>query len=64
MQGAKKTGDNTYKIFYHIPIAIGFSCNGHYESYFGLGCIKNLLEIETENNFNLNKTVIFNKENQ
>ena len=62
----KKIGDNTYKIFDHVPIAIGFSWNGDYKSYFGPDCIKDyvkdLLEIETEINFKLNKPIIFNKE--
>ena len=68
MEGAnKKIGNNTYKIYYHIPIAFGFSFIGNYESYFGRGCIKyyvkDLLEIETENDFKFNKT-IFNKEDK
>ena len=62
----KKLGDNTYKIFDHVSIAIGFSWNGDYKSYFGPDCIKDyvkdLLEIETEINFKLNKPIIFNKE--
>ena len=62
----KKIGDNTYKISEFVPIAIGFSWNGDYKSYFGSDCIKDyvkhLLEIETENNFKLNKPIMFNKE--
>ena len=46
-------------------MAVGSSFNGDYESYFDLGSMndyfKDLLEIETENNFKLNKTMIFNK---
>ena len=41
MEGVnKKIGDNTYIISTHVPIAIGFSFNANYESYFGLDCIK------------------------
>ena len=64
----KKIGDNTYKISDHVPIAIGFSWNGEYKSYFGSDCIKayvkDLLEIEIENNLKLNKPIIFNKEDE
>ena len=42
--------------------------NGNYESYFGPDCIKDyvkdLLEIETENKFKLNKPIIFIKEDK
>ena len=41
---------------------------GNFKHYFGLDCIKtfarDLLEIETENNFKLNKPMIFNKEDE
>ena len=63
---SKKIGDKTYKISNHVPIAVGISFNGSYKSYFGLNCIKDyvkdLLEIETENNFKLNIPMTFNKE--
>ena len=62
----KKVGDNTYKISDHVPITIDFSCNCDYKSYFGKDCnkdyVKDLLEIETEKNFKLNKPIILNKE--
>ena len=42
--------------------------NGNYKSYFGPDCIKDyvkdLLDIETENNFKLNNPMIFNKEDK
>ena len=64
----KKIGDNTYEISDHVPIAVGFSNNGNYKPDFGPDCIKDyvkdLLEIETENNFKLNKPMIFNKEDK
>ena len=40
----KKIGDNTYKISDHVPIAIGFSWNGDYKSYFGPDCIKDYVK--------------------
>ena len=61
----KKIVDNTHKISDHVPIVVGFIWgtkveapnNGSYKSYFGPDCIKDyvkdLLEIETENNFKL-----------
>ena len=62
----KKIGDNTNNISDHVLIAIGLSCYGDYKSYFGPDCIKDyvkdLLEIKTQNNFNLNKPIKFNKE--
>ena len=72
----KKIGDNTYKISDHVPFAVGFSWgtkgeapnNGNYKSYSGPDCIKDdvkdLFEIETENNFKLNNPMIFNKEDK
>ena len=35
----EKIGDNTYKIFEQMPIAIGFSFHCNYESYLGWDCI-------------------------
>ena len=62
----KKIVDNTYKISDQVPIAIAFSWSVDYKSNFGLDCIKDcvkeLLEIETEKNFKLNKSIILNKE--
>ena len=62
----EKIGDNTYKTSGHLPNAIGFSWNGDYKSYFSPDCVKDcvrdVMEIETENNFKLNKPIIFNKE--
>ena len=62
----EKIGNNTYKISDHVPLAIGFSWNGDYKTYFGPDCIKDYvkdpLEMETENNFKLNIPMIFNKE--
>ena len=49
----KKIGDNTYKISEHVPIAIGSSWNGDYQSYF-----------ETEYNFMFNIPMISNKEDK
>ena len=53
-----------YVIAEHIPICVGYIWQGNFKYYFGLDCIKrfaiDLLEIETENNFNLNKPMIFN----
>ena len=72
----KKIGDNTYKISDHVPIAVGFSWgtrggapnNRNYKSFFGPDCIKDydkdLLKMETENNFKLHISMIFNKEDE
>ena len=51
-----------------MPLAIGFSWNGDYKTCFGPDCVKDyvkdLLEIETENNFELNIPMMFNKEDK
>ena len=69
----KKIDDNIYKISDHVRIAVGFSWgtndeapdNGIYKSSFGPDCIKDyvkdLLEIETENNFKLHNTMYLMK---
>ena len=48
----KKIGNNTNKISDHVLIAVGFSNNGNYKSYFGPDCIKDyvkdLLKMETQ----------------
>ena len=50
----------------HIPIAVGYPWQGNLKHFFGQGCIKSfardLLEIETENNFKRNKQMIFTEE--
>ena len=50
----------------HIPIAVGYTWQGNFKHYFGLGCIKrfarDLLEIETENNFKHNEKMIFTED--
>ena len=52
----------------HIPIAVGYTWQGNFKHYFGLGCIKtfarDLLEIETENNFKHNEKMIFTEEDK
>ena len=62
------TNDCKYVIAEHIPIAVGYTWQGNFKHYFGLGCIKrfarDLLEIETENNFKRNKQMIFNEEDK
>ena len=56
---AEKIDAYTYKISEHVPIAIGYSCNGNRKSYFGSNCmkdyVKDLLEIETRYSVKLNK---------
>ena len=48
-----------YVIAEHIPIALGYTWQRNFKHYFGLGCIKrfarDLLEIETVNNFKHNE---------
>ena len=62
------TNDCKYVIAEHIPIAVGYTWQGNFKHYFGLGCIKSfardLLEIETGNNFKRNKQMIFNEEDK
>ena len=57
-----------YVIVEHIPIAVGYTWQGNFKHYFGLGCIKRFardpLEIETVINFKLNKQMIFNEEDK
>ena len=47
---------------------MGYICQGNFKHYFGLGCIKrfarDLLEIETENNFKHNEKMIFTEEDK
>ena len=49
------TNDCKYVIAEHIPISVCYIWQGNFKYYFGQDCIKwfarNLLEIETENNF-------------
>ena len=60
------TNDLKYVIAEHIPIAVGYTWQGNFKHYFGLGCIKrfarDLLEIETENNFKHNEKMIFTED--
>ena len=62
------TNDLKYVIAEHIPIAVGYTWQGNFKHYFGLGCIKrfarDLLEIETENNFKHNEKMIFTEEDK
>ena len=62
------TNDLKYVIAEHIPIAVGYTWQGNFKYYFGLGCIKrfarDLLEIETENNFQHNEKMIFTEEDK
>ena len=62
------TNDCKYLIAEHVPIAVGYTWQGNFKHYFGLGCIKSfardLLEIETENNFKRNKQMIFTEEDK
>ena len=57
-----------YVIAEHIPIAVCYTWQGNFKHYFGLGCIKrfarDLLEIETENNFKHNEKMIFTEEDK
>ena len=57
-----------YVIAEHIPIALGYTWQGYFKHYFSLGCIKrfarDLLEIETENNFKHNEKMIFTEEDK
>ena len=57
-----------YKVAGHVPIAVGSNFNGNYESFFGSDSnkdyFKDLMEIETKNNFKLNKPIIFNEEDE
>ena len=52
----------------HFPIALGYTWQGNFKHYFGLGCIKrfarDLLEIETENNFKHNEKMIFTEKDK
>ena len=62
------TNDSKYVIAEHIPIAVGYTWQGNFKHYFGLDCIKrfarDLLEIETENNFKHNEKMIFTEEDK
>ena len=62
------TNDCKYLIAEDIPISVGYIWQCNFKYYFGLDCIKgfasDLLEIETENNFKLNKQNIFNEEDK
>ena len=50
----------------HIPVAVSYTWQGNFKHNFGLGCIKrfarDLLEIETENNFKHDEKMIFTEE--
>ena len=58
------SNDYKYVIAEHILISVGYIWQGNIKYYLGLDCIKRfaryLLEIETENNFKLDKPMIFN----
>ena len=60
------TNDLKYVIAEHVPIAVGYNWQDNFKHYFGLGCIKrfarDLLEIETENNFKHNEKMIFTED--
>ena len=62
------TNEYKYVIAEHIPISVGNICQGNFKYYFGLDCIKrfarDLLEVETENNFESNRKMIFNEEDK
>ena len=62
------TNDLKYVKAEHIPIAVGYTWQGNFKHYLGLGCIKRfatyLLEIETENNFKHNEKKIFTEEDK
>ena len=62
------TNDLKYVIAEHIPIAVGYTWQGNFRHYFGLDCIKrfarDLLEIETENNFKHSEKMIFTEEDK
>ena len=62
------TNDCKYVIAEQVPIAVGYTGQGNFKHYFGLGCIKSfardLLEIETENNFKHNEKMIFTEEDK
>ena len=49
-----------------MPIAVGYTWQGNFKHNFGLGCIKrfvrDLLELETWNNFKRNKQMIFTED--
>ena len=57
-----------YVITEHIPISVGFIWQSYFKYYFSLDCIKrfasDLSEIETENNFERNKQMIFTKKDK
>ena len=59
------TNDGNYVIAEHIPISIGYIWQGNFKYYFGLDCIKrfarDLLEIETENNFKHKEKMVLTK---
>ena len=63
-----RTKTHKYVIAEHIPISVGYIWQTIFKYYFGIDCIKrfasDLLKIETENNFNHNKQIIFNKEDK
>ena len=60
--------DLKYVIAEHILIAVGHTWQGNFKPYFCLGCIKrfarDLLEIETENNFKHNEKMISTEEDK
>ena len=62
------TNDCKYVIAEHIPIAVGYIWQSNFKHYIGLDCLKSfardLLEIETENNFKRNKQMIFTEKHK
>ena len=62
------TNDCKYVIAEHISIAVGYTWQGNFKHYFGLGCIKrfarDMLEIETENYFKHNEKMILTEEDK
>ena len=57
-----------YAIAEHIPTAVGYTWQGNFKHYFGLGFMKrfarDLLEKETENNFKHIEKMIFTEEDK
>ena len=51
-----------------MPMSLGYIWQSNFKYYFGMDCIErfasDLLEIKTENNFKLNKQMIFNEEHK
>ena len=66
--GSAKSYTNKYVIAEHIPISVGYMFKGETNCCFSLDCIKrfaaDLMTIETENNFQYNKQIIFTTEDE